>query len=146
VGHVDRIALLATIKNGVKGFSTRISLKNAEDVVRPGMTANLSIPLVSADEVLAVPLAAAFADKGERFVYVKKGDAQFERQPVQLGVTDYDFADVTKGLKAGDVISLVTPPGSSSAAAAVPGGKSGTGGSAGSGAITSTNVKVSVIK
>ncbi len=52
VGHVDRIVPLAAIKNGVKGFSTRVSLKNAEELVRQGMTANLTTPLVSAGNVL----------------------------------------------------------------------------------------------
>jgi HlyD family secretion protein len=109
-GHVDRIAPQATFKNGVKGFSVRIILKNAEDAVRPGMTANLSIPLISAGNVVAVPLAAVFNDQSERFVYVKTAGDQFERRPVRLGVADYDFAEVTKGLKVGEVVSLIAPP------------------------------------
>ena len=125
VGHVDRIAPQATIKNGIKGFATRIILKNAETQVRPGMTANLSIPLISADNVIAVPLAAVFTDQGERFVYVKKGEDKFERQSIQLGVADYDFAEVTKGLQGGEVVSLVTPPGEASAATQAFGGKGG---------------------
>jgi HlyD family secretion protein len=108
-GHVDRIAPLATIKTGVKGFSTRIRLKNAEDKVRPGMTANLTIPLISATNVLTVPLAAVFNDKGQRLVYVKRDDDTFERQLIQVGLADYDYAEVTKGLKAGDVVALVPP-------------------------------------
>ena len=111
VGHVDRIAPQATFKNGIKGYSTRIILKNAEERVRPGMTASLNIPLVSVGNVLAVPLAAVFTDQGERYVYVKKGDDKFERQPIQMGVADYSFAEVTKGLKGGEVVSLVAPPG-----------------------------------
>ena len=110
VGLVDRIAPQATFKNGVKGFSTRILLKNAEDKVRPGMTANLSIPLVSAGNVLAIPLGAVFADQDDRYVYVKRDDGRFERRPIQLGVSDYDYTEVTKGLSSGEVVSLVTPP------------------------------------
>lgn len=125
VGRVDRIAPQATFKNGVKGFSTRIILKNAEGTVRPGMTANLSIPLISAGDVLAIPLAAVFNDQGERFVYVKKGDDTFERRPVQLGVADFDFVEATKGLKEGEVVSLVQPPGEGGTARAT-GGKGGT--------------------
>ena len=125
VGHVDRIAPQATIKNGIKGFSTRIILKDAETQVRPGMTANLSIPLISADNVIAVPLAAVFTDQGDHFVYVKQGEDKFERQPIQLGVADYDFAEVTKGLQGGEVVSLVTPPGETSAATQAFGGKGG---------------------
>ena len=108
-GKVDRLAPQATFKNGVKGFATRILLKNAENVVRPGMTANLSIPLISAGNVLAVPLGAVFSNQGERFAWVKKADGGFERRPVTLGVADYDYVEVTKGLNERDEVSLVTP-------------------------------------
>lgn len=107
-GNVDRIAPQATIRNGIKGFATRIILKNADTQVRPGMTANLTIPLVSADNVLAVPLAAVFTEQGERFVYVEK-EEKFIRQPIQIGVADYDFAEVQKGLSGGETVSLVQP-------------------------------------
>jgi HlyD family secretion protein len=124
-GHVDRIAPLATIKNGVKGFSTRIRLRNAEDKVRPGMTANLTIPLISATNVMTVPLAAVFNDKGERFVYVKRGDDAFERQAIEVGMADYDYAEVTKGLKPGDVVALVPPDRVPKADSRKPAGKDG---------------------
>ena len=108
-GRLDRIAPQATIKNGIKGFSTRIIVKNDESSgLRPGMTANLTIPLQSANDVIAIPLAAVFTDKGERFAYVQEG-AGYVRVPIQIGVSDYDFAEVTKGLNGGEVVSLVTP-------------------------------------
>lgn len=108
-GRLDRIAPQATIKNGIKGFSTRIIVKNDETTgVRPGMTANLTIPLHSADNVIAIPLAAVFTDKGERFAYVRDG-GKFARVPIQIGVSDYDFAEVIKGLVGGETVSLVTP-------------------------------------
>ena len=105
VGPVDRIAPLATFRNGVKGFSTRVSLKNAENKVRPGLTANLTVPLISAGNVLAVSLGAIFNEQGETFVYVQTGDAKFERRPIETGVANYDFVEITKGLSAGEVIS-----------------------------------------
>ena len=111
VGRLDRIAPQATIKNGIKGFATRIIVKNdGKSGVRPGMTANLTIPLESADNVLAVPLAAVFTDQGDRFVYAKDGD-KFTRMPILIGVSDYEFAEVTKGLEGGETVSLVTPAG-----------------------------------
>jgi hypothetical protein len=109
IGRVDRIPPQATIKNGAKGFATRIVVKNDQSTgVRPGMTANLTIPLQSAENVLAVPLAAVFTDRGERFAYVKQGN-RFARTPIRIGVTDYDFAEVTSGLSGGDIVSFVTP-------------------------------------
>ena len=108
-GRLDRIAPQATIKNGIKGFSTRIIVKNDETTgVRPGMTANLTIPLQSADNVIAIPLAAVFTDKGERFAYVRDG-GKFVRVPIRIGVSDYDFAEVIKGLSGGETVSLITP-------------------------------------
>ncbi len=134
VGHVDRIAPQATIRNGIKGFSTRIILKNVDAQVRPGMTANLSIPLESAENVLAVPLEAVYtefdknANQMARFVYVKKESEEgtkYEHRPVQIGVTDYDFAEVQSGLSENEVVSLVPPPEElgNLAAPAFPGGK-----------------------
>ncbi|MBO7391452.1 MAG: efflux RND transporter periplasmic adaptor subunit, partial [Verrucomicrobia bacterium] len=48
-GVVERIAPQATLKNNIKGFSCRILLKNPDERVRPGMTANISIPIALAD-------------------------------------------------------------------------------------------------
>jgi RND family efflux transporter MFP subunit len=104
-GLVERIAPQAVIKNGIKGFATRIAIKDIDRRVRPGMTALLSIPVSSADNVLAIPLAAVFTERGERFVFVKNED-QFERRPIVLGVTDYAFAEVVQGLSPGEVVSL----------------------------------------
>ena len=106
VGHVNRIAPQATLKNGIKGYATRIILKNAAESVRPGMTASLSIPLASVGNVLAVPLAAIFNDQADRFVYVQTGPATFERRTVELGVADYEFVAITNGLEPGEVVSV----------------------------------------
>jgi hypothetical protein len=62
VGVVERIAPQATIRNNLKGFSARILLRDADPRVRPGMTANIKIPVASADNVVAVPLAAVFTE------------------------------------------------------------------------------------
>lgn len=113
-GRVERIAPQATLKNNIKGFAVRILLKNVDERVRPGMTANIRIPVASADNVLAVPLAAVFTEKNpdtgdpERFVYVTKGES-YERRPVQVGVSDFFFAEIQSGVQAGDVVMLEQP-------------------------------------
>jgi HlyD family secretion protein len=113
-GIVERIAPQATIKNNIKGFAARIVLKNVDPRVRPGMTANVKIPVASADNVTAVPLAAVFTEKNsesglyERFVYVQKADA-FEKRLVKVGVSDFFFAEIQEGLAAGEIVSLELP-------------------------------------
>jgi RND family efflux transporter MFP subunit len=107
-GVVERIAPQATVKNNLKGFSARIALKRIDPRVRPGMTANVAIPVASANDVLSIPLAAIFTERGERFSYVKNGNST-ERRAIQIGLTDYNFAEVTKGLAAGETVSLEQP-------------------------------------
>lgn len=107
-GSIERIAPQATIRNGIKGFTTRIQIEEMDSRVRPGMTATLSIPVASAEHVLCVPLAAVFSEEGTRFVYVKSGQV-IQKRPVNIGITDYQFAEVQKGLSAGELV-LLEPP------------------------------------
>ncbi|MBE0542699.1 MAG: efflux RND transporter periplasmic adaptor subunit [Verrucomicrobia bacterium] len=113
-GIVERIAPQATIRNNIKGFAARIVLKNVDVRVRPGMTANIKIPVASAANVMAVPLAAVFTERNpetgqyERFVYVKQGNS-FEQRIVKVGVSDFFFAEIQEGLSAGEVVSLELP-------------------------------------
>jgi RND family efflux transporter MFP subunit len=109
-GQVERIAPQTTIKNNIKGYAVRIALKDLDARVLPGMTANVSIPVASSENALAVPMAAVFTEQGERFVFVRKDD-KFERRPVQIGVADYDYAEVRNGVTEGEIVSLETPAG-----------------------------------
>ncbi len=113
-GVVERVAPQATIKNNIKGYAARIVLHNPDPRVRPGMTANVKIPVATADSVTAVPPAAVFTEKSddsgemERFVYVAQGE-NFEKRNVKVGVSDYFYAEIQDGLKAGEVVSLELP-------------------------------------
>ena len=68
-----------------------------------------------------MPLGAVFTEQDPetkqmtRFVYVKKEDETFERRPVQIGINDYDYAEVLSGLNVGEVVSLELPPGETAA-------------------------------
>ncbi|RME94334.1 MAG: efflux RND transporter periplasmic adaptor subunit [Verrucomicrobia bacterium] len=114
-GVVERIAPQATYRNNLKGFAARILLKNPDRRVRPGMTANVRIPVASAENVVAVPLAAVFTEKNpetgvrERFVYVKHGD-RYQRRLVDVGVADNFFAEIRAGLQPGEQVALIQPP------------------------------------
>jgi HlyD family secretion protein len=113
-GVVERIYPQATIKNNIKGYPARIVLKDVDPRVRPGMTANVKIPVASADNVTAVPLSAVFTEKSseegqmERFVYVQQGES-FEKRNVKVGVSDYFYAEIQEGLKEGEIVTLEQP-------------------------------------
>ncbi|HOX58592.1 MAG TPA: efflux RND transporter periplasmic adaptor subunit [Candidatus Paceibacterota bacterium] len=113
-GLVERVFPQATIKNNIKGYPARILLKNVDPRIRPGMTANVQIPVASADNVTAVPLAAVFTEKMseggqmERFVYVQQGET-FQKRNVKVGVSDFFYAEIQDGLKEGEVVALELP-------------------------------------
>ena len=113
-GVVERISPQATIKNNIKGYPARIALKNVDPRVRPGMTANVRIPVASAANVTAVPLEAVFTEKNpdtdqmERFVYVQHGDT-FEKRNVKVGISDFFYAEIQDGLAPGEVVALEMP-------------------------------------
>jgi RND family efflux transporter MFP subunit len=115
IGTVERIAPQATIRNNIKGFAVRILLKDVDKRIRPGMTANIKIPVASADNVVAVPLAAVFSErdpqtyKTDRYVYVQTAPEKFERRSVTIGVSDFFFAEVQYGLEPGEIVSLEPP-------------------------------------
>jgi HlyD family secretion protein len=113
-GTVERLSPQATIRNNIKGYPARIALRNVDPRVRPGMTANVRIPVASADQVTAVPLSAVFTERNpetgqmERYVYVAQGD-RLERRNVTVGVSDYFYAEIQDGLKPGEIVSLELP-------------------------------------
>jgi HlyD family secretion protein len=113
-GRIERLSPQAIIKNNIKGYPARIVLTNVDQRIRPGMTANVKIPVASADNVTAVPLSAVFTEKNpetsqmERFVYVQQGDT-FEKRNVKVGISDFSYAEIQEGLKEGETISLVLP-------------------------------------
>jgi RND family efflux transporter MFP subunit len=113
-GVVERISPQATIRNNIKGYPARIVLRNVDPQVRPGMTANVKIPVASAGSVTALPLSAVFTEKNpdtglmERFVYLTK-DNGYEKRNVKVGISDYFYAEIQEGLAAGEVVALEMP-------------------------------------
>lgn len=107
-GIIQRIAPQATIINNIKGFSCRIQLRDIDPRIQPGMTANVSIPVASAENVMAIPLAAVFSEQGARYVYVKDGQ-KFIRKDISIGISDFFHAEVLSGLNGNEQVAI-TPP------------------------------------
>ena len=114
-GIVERIAPQATIRSGIKGFSTRIRLVNADPSIIPGMTATINIPVANSKDVVAAPLASIFTERNdveqrtETYAYIKKAENEFVKQMVEVGVNDLEFVEVSKGLSVDDEVALEKP-------------------------------------
>jgi RND family efflux transporter MFP subunit len=106
---INFIAPVATVKNGVKGFSVEAIIEKPSTRLRPGMTVQMTVPIANAEGVLAVPVAAVFkGENNSRVVYVKEGD-RTERRRVKVGVSNTEHAQILQGIKEGEHILLSEP-------------------------------------
>ncbi len=90
-------------------FPVWVNFETSGILVRPGTSANLSILVAKAQNVVAVPASAIFIEDKVRFVFVKKDERKFERRPVEVGIGNLNFIEVKSGLKVGDVVATTRP-------------------------------------
>ncbi len=93
---------------GVRGFETVITLDEADDRVRPGVTAHVAVPVAKAVHVVTVPLTAVFTDADATVAFVKHG-AAFDKRPVDVGLSDGNVVEVKKGVADGDEVATERP-------------------------------------
>ncbi|MBT8297828.1 MAG: efflux RND transporter periplasmic adaptor subunit [Maribacter sp.] len=106
---LDYIAPKGKEENGAIQFEIKGTLKKQDTVfIRAGLSANASIILGRADSVLAVKEALVqFDDKTKLpFVEIEKGDQQFERKDVELGISDGIFVEIKSGVSQEDKIKV----------------------------------------
>ncbi len=106
-GHVVRIAPKGTIISGVVNFEVMIRIDSPAQLLKPDMTANVSIRTAER-EALVVPNEVIQRDRSERFVFVDR-DGELQRQPVIAGTRDAAFTEVIQGVQAGDRILVRLP-------------------------------------
>ncbi|MEO6786580.1 MAG: efflux RND transporter periplasmic adaptor subunit, partial [Chthoniobacteraceae bacterium] len=103
------IAPVATIRNGIKGFTVRATISQPTARMRPGMTVQMTIPIAHAEDVVTVPVSAVFKGNGNsRVVYVRKG-MKTEKRTVKIGISNTEHAQILHGLIVGEEILLNEP-------------------------------------
>ena len=106
---LDYIAPKGVAQNGAIQFEIKGSLKTIDSTfIRAGLSANASIILEKADEVLALKEALVQYDKNTQkpYVEIEMGDQDFRRQDVELGISDGIFVEVRKGITIDDKIKV----------------------------------------
>lgn len=103
------IAPKAEAKNNVKGFLVRALISKPNARLRPGMTVNMTVPVAHVEDAVSVPISAVFKGEGNsRVVYVRNGENP-ERREVKIGVSNFDHAQIIKGVAEGEEILLIEP-------------------------------------
>ena len=108
-GKVVKVNLAGEIKSGSVVFPVTVALADADGLVKPGMTAAVTITVREVQNVLLISNRAVRVVEGERVVYVLK-DGQPVIVKVRLGTTTDLYSEVVGGdLKEGDLVVLNPP-------------------------------------
>ncbi|HET8838777.1 MAG TPA: efflux RND transporter periplasmic adaptor subunit [Flavobacteriaceae bacterium] len=98
---LDYVAPKGIEENGAVQFEIEGTLKNADTTfIRAGLSANASIILAEAKDVLSIKEALVQFDSETKkpFVEVTTGEKEFERRDIELGVSDGIFVEIKKGI------------------------------------------------
>jgi HlyD family secretion protein len=108
-GKVSEVSLVGTSNQGVVDFTVTVELMDADDAVKPGMTAAVNIVVEQLKNVLLVPNRAVRVLESNRVVYVLRNGA-LEPLTITLGASSDTNSEVVSGdLKVGDQIVLNPP-------------------------------------
>lgn len=108
-GEVVEVAKAGNNVNGVVSFKVTIELTDADELVKPGMTAAVNITIEEIQDVLLVPNRAVRLVDGERVVYLLENGT-----PVKTGIRLGSSSDTVSVLAGGDVVEgdvvILNPP------------------------------------
>jgi len=108
-GVVSQVSAVGDVLQGVVEFNVVVELTDADEQVKPGMTAAVNIIVEEINNVLLVPNRAVRVVDGQRVVYILK-DGSLQEVRVTLGASSETESQVLEGdLKAGDQIVLNPP-------------------------------------
>jgi len=108
-GEVMEVGQAGDTVQGVVSFVVTVELTDADELVKPGMTAAVNVVIEEQSDVVLIPNRAVRLVDAERVVYVLV-DGQSVQVKVQLGSTDGMNSVLIKGdIKEGDPI-ILNPP------------------------------------
>ena len=108
-GEVVEVSPTGTTVQGVVNFIVTVELQDADEAVKPGMTAAVNIIVSSIDDVLVVPNRAIRVVDGERVIYILEDGAP-QPIPIRLGASSDLYSEVLDGdMAPGDVV-ILNPP------------------------------------
>lgn len=104
-GVVDSVSPSARIVSNISVFTVTVRFQNAEGLLRPGMTADLTI-LTAADSGLLVPSSAVSTVRDRTYVDTLLDDGTVEPRRVTVGLSDGAHVVVHEGLDVDDLVVL----------------------------------------
>jgi HlyD family secretion protein len=113
-GKITHVARVGTVIAGAVTYTVTIELLDADENVRPAMTAAVNVIVNQLNDVLLVPNRAVRLRDGQRVVYLDL-NGELVMTSITLGITSDTMSEVIAGdVQAGDLVVL-NPPSDTSA-------------------------------
>ena len=93
-----------TAKNGVASFSVQLD-NDSLTLFRPGLKTDVYISDGVKENAMRIRNASFYKEPGTYMLYVRNGD-ELELRQVELGVSNYDYVEVVRGLYVGEQVVL----------------------------------------
>jgi multidrug efflux pump subunit AcrA (membrane-fusion protein) len=108
-GVISQVAPVGDVLQGVVNFDVTVELTDADQQVKPGMTAAVNIIVDQITDALIVPNRAVRVVNGKQVIYLLN-NGQLVETPVTLGASSDNQSQVTSGnLQVGDQVVLNPP-------------------------------------
>ena len=102
-GVVANVSQKATVVSNVVYYKVLVDVDAAENLLKPTMTARVSIHVADSNNTLVVPLAAVKSNNGEQYVVVVK-NGKPQNTPVTTGIASDSKVEILSGLTEGDQV------------------------------------------
>ncbi len=103
-GEVSAIYPKAEMQNNVVNYITVMEISgNKGAILRPEMTATVTIFMERRTNVLTVPRQAVLGEQGAKYVQILQNGRPAKR-PVKTGMNDENFTEILEGLQAGEKV------------------------------------------
>ncbi|NHZ84979.1 MAG: efflux RND transporter periplasmic adaptor subunit, partial [Planctomycetia bacterium] len=86
-------------------LKVRLSFPNKDNMLKPGMYANVNISSVPVKNAIAVPTEAVMYSGTRNLVFIALGEGRFVPRDVVVGIESGDgFYEIKEGLEAGETV------------------------------------------
>ncbi|MGI5819192.1 MAG: efflux RND transporter periplasmic adaptor subunit [Armatimonadota bacterium] len=103
IGEVTAIYPQAQMEQNVVEYDVVIEIDDTHGLLKPDMTANVTIMMEAREDVLTVPNAAIRREGGRRVLYVEE-NGQFSPRPVEIGLRDASQTEILSGVDEGETV------------------------------------------
>jgi len=104
-GKFDKIS--QSIDLGTRTMPAQINIDNKDELLKPGMFANVEVSLENNSGILKLPTQCVLKDGDKNYVYVVNDDMVANKTFVDIGIVASNETEIVKGLNENDKIVKV---------------------------------------